>query len=55
LDIMLSHGLARSSVYNSAWGTVNAVNKTKSMSFNEEKHHFHLIKNRKILQRALNL
>jgi hypothetical protein len=40
LDIMLSHGLARSSVYNSVWGTVNAVNKTKSMSFNEDEASF---------------
>lgn len=34
LDIMLSHGLSRQSVYKSVWGTTDAINQTKGLAFN---------------------
>ena len=40
LDIALSHGIARASVYQSAWGVVDAVNKTKLLSFNANDEEF---------------
>eukprot|EP00804_Cyclotella_cryptica_P024834 CCRYP_001783-RA/>CCRYP_001783-RA protein AED:0.25 eAED:0.25 QI:0/0/0/1/1/1/2/0/207 len=40
LDIMLSHGMSRSAVYDSVWGTVDVVNKTSSMAFNDDSAHF---------------
>ena len=33
LDIMLSHGISHSSVYNSIWGVVDAVNKCDKLKF----------------------
>ena len=35
LDIMLTHGISRQSVYCSVWGTTDAVNTTSHLSFNE--------------------
>ncbi|KAL3772329.1 hypothetical protein ACHAWO_004214 [Cyclotella atomus] len=36
LDIMLTHGISHQSVYDSIWGTTDAVNKTKSLDFNAD-------------------
>jgi hypothetical protein len=36
LDIMLTHGMSRQSVYDSIWGTTDAVNQTKSLDFNAD-------------------
>ena len=36
LDIMLTHGMSRQSVYDSIWGTTDAVNKTKSLDINAD-------------------
>ncbi len=37
---MLSHGMSRSAVYDSAWGTVDVVNKMPSMAFNRDSADF---------------
>ncbi|KAL7476180.1 hypothetical protein ACHAW6_002057 [Cyclotella cf. meneghiniana] len=34
LDVMLTHGMSRQSVYKSVWGVTDAVNKTKQLSCN---------------------
>ena len=39
-DIMLTHGMSRSSVYKSAYGVVNVVNDCPSLSFNENSAEF---------------
>ena len=34
-DIMLTHGMGKSSVYKSVYGVVNAINADKSLAFND--------------------
>jgi hypothetical protein len=36
LDIMLTHSMSCQSVYDSIWGTTDAVNQTKSLDFNAD-------------------
>ena len=40
LDIMLTHGISRQSVYRSVWGTTDAINATPSLSFNQNNAEF---------------
>ncbi|KAL7483798.1 hypothetical protein ACHAW6_009449 [Cyclotella cf. meneghiniana] len=40
LDIMLSHGMSRQSIYQSVWGTTDAVNATSSLSLNRDNAEF---------------
>ena len=40
LDIMLTHGMSRQSVYNSIWGTTDAINETPTLSFNNHQAEF---------------
>ncbi len=40
LDIMLSHGLSRQSVYRSVWGITDAINSTLSLSLNQNNADF---------------
>ena len=40
LDVMPAHGMTHASVYNSAWGVVDAVNKTSSLIFNANSAQF---------------
>ena len=37
---MLTHGMSRQSVYDSIWGTTDAINKTKSLDFNADGEEF---------------